>query len=115
MMNIIEENVLIAKWLGWTNHKSDFKSSNKDIKADSYWWDNDNDLIFLEDDQINFHTNFNMQLFCLQKIMKDNELKSLRQVFSLLEDIQSEIKDEAVDISTKLDIFNAIVSYINKS
>lgn len=98
-MNIQEENIRIAKWLGWEIDDWDMLKFNKFI----------NIPIFTN--KLKFHLDFNWQMLCLQKIMKDNKLKSLKQVFSLLEDIQSEIHNEGVDISTELDIFNSIVSY----
>jgi hypothetical protein len=42
----------------------------------------------------------------------DMEFYSMRQVFSLLEEITSKIKDEAFELKTKQDLFEAIVNYI---
>ena len=102
MEELIEQNTLIAKWLGWNILQSE--SCTFEYIKNEYFYGG---IEFLR-----FDSDSNLQWICLEKIMKEYEYESIVQVYSFLEYIQTIDKNVEINIKNKSDIFNAILDYI---
>jgi len=106
MDNIYEGNILIAEKL--------LNLDRAELSNKYFFIEFNNDEQLYKETDLKFHSDSNWQWLCLEKIMKDNELYSIGQVYLLLEDIMSEKNDESFDIKTKMNLFDAIIGYIKE-
>lgn len=115
--DLIEKNILIAKWLGWQLNTSESCPSFEYIKNEHF----DGGVEFL-----NFHSDSNLQWLCLEMIKKDleetyygdNNYNLIDTLHTLQVQTQNSYCIDEINnicdfrIQTKNDIFVVVINYI---